>query len=80
MLVVSVVIWCSAVLLGLSAVWALVWAIRTGQFHGLRQGAEIIFDDQEPVGMPTDSFPGAPDSASVGLRSKVQTEDKAWRR
>lgn len=57
MTLVYVVIWSSAVILGLSAAWALVWAIRTGQFQGLRQGAMSIFDDEEPVGKSTDHFP-----------------------
>ena len=71
MLVVYVVIWSSAVILGISAVWGLVWAIRTGQFHGLREGAESIFDDDEPVGMQTDFFPGAAPSRGSNLRMKT---------
>ncbi len=71
MLVVYVVIWSSAVLLGISAVWGLVWAIRTGQFHGLREGAESIFDDDEPVGMQTDFFPGTAPSTGSRLRMKT---------
>lgn len=58
MTLVYVVIWSSAVLLALSAVWALVWAIRTGQFQSLQQGAASIFDEDEPIGVPTDAFPG----------------------
>jgi len=58
MTLVYVVIWSSALILGVSAVWALVWAIRSGQFDDLRQGALSIFDDDEPVGKPTDRFPG----------------------
>ena len=57
MLVVYVVIWSSAILLGLSAVGALVWAIHTNQFHGLKEGAASIFDEEEPIGQPTDGFP-----------------------
>lgn len=80
MLVVYVVIWSSAVLLGLSAVWGLVWAIRTGQFHGLREGAESIFDDDEPVGVPTDFFPGAAPSSRRKLEAKTATMEEKWRR
>ncbi len=57
MILVYAVIWSTAVLLGLAAVWALVWAIRSGQFRDLRRGAASIFDEEEPVGMSTDSFP-----------------------
>lgn len=60
MSLVYIVIWSSAVILALSAVWALIWAIRTGQFQGLRQGAASIFDDEEPVGLLTDGFPPKP--------------------
>ncbi|MCC6265771.1 MAG: cbb3-type cytochrome oxidase assembly protein CcoS [Bryobacterales bacterium] len=80
MLVVYVVIWSSAVLLGLSAVWGLVWAIRTGQFHGLREGAESIFDDGEPVGTPTDFFPGASRSAASASGAKAGAMEEKWRR
>jgi cbb3-type cytochrome oxidase maturation protein len=44
---------------GGSAVCALVWAIRNGQMSDFKAGAESIFDDEEPVGKPTDAFPGA---------------------
>lgn len=74
MLAVYVVIWSSAVLLGLSAVWALVWAIRTGQFHGLKHGAASIFDEEEPVGRPTDGFPGETRPALV------PGQEEPWRR
>ncbi|MCC7341733.1 MAG: cbb3-type cytochrome oxidase assembly protein CcoS [Bryobacterales bacterium] len=73
-------IWSSAVLLGLSAVWGLVWAIRTGQFHGLREGAESIFDDGEPVGTPTDFFPGATPSARNSSGTKIGSMEGEWRR
>ncbi len=74
-LVVYVVIWGSAVILGVSAVWALVWAIRTGQFHGLKAGAESIFDEGEPVGMPTDFFPGAAPPATKGSSGRAATAE-----
>jgi nitrogen fixation-related uncharacterized protein len=45
------------VVFGASAVWALVWAIRNGEMHDFRAGARSIFDADEPVGRPTDSFP-----------------------
>lgn len=80
MLVVYVVIWSSAVILGLSAVWGLVWAIRNGQFHGLKEGAESIFDDGEPVGVPTDFFPGAAPSAGSGVYRKGRSMEAKWDR
>lgn len=47
-----------ALLFGLSAVYGLVWAIRTGQFSNFGRGAMSIFDEDEPVGETTDVFPG----------------------
>jgi len=43
---------------GGSAVWALVWAINTGEFNNLSESAASIFDDDEPIGRVTDAFPG----------------------
>ncbi len=40
-----------------SAVYALHWAIKTGQFREVEKGATSIFDDEEPIGTSTDSFP-----------------------
>ncbi|MFT3828933.1 MAG: cbb3-type cytochrome oxidase assembly protein CcoS [Opitutaceae bacterium] len=40
-----------------SAVFALNWAIKTGQFRNIEKGATEIFDEEEPMGRPTDSFP-----------------------
>ena len=47
-----------ALLITASAVFALRWAIRNGQFRDFEKGAETIFDEEEPMGVPTDSFPG----------------------
>jgi cbb3-type cytochrome oxidase maturation protein len=44
----------SMVLLGTSAVLAFVWAARSGQFQNIRKGADVIFDESEPIGHPTD--------------------------
>jgi cbb3-type cytochrome oxidase maturation protein len=46
-----------ASILGLSAVCALFWAVRTGQLDDFRAGAVSIFDDDEPTGEVTDRFP-----------------------
>lgn len=40
-----------------SALCAFYWAVKTGQFRNLRDGARSIFDEEEPVGEPTDCFP-----------------------
>ena len=42
---------------GLTAVWALVWAVSNGQMEHFAEGARTIFDDEEPEGAPTDRFP-----------------------
>jgi cbb3-type cytochrome oxidase maturation protein len=51
-------IWGSWVAFGLSAVWALVWAINHGQFQDPEEASKSIFDDEEPIGQMTDCFPG----------------------
>ncbi|MFZ5926227.1 MAG: cbb3-type cytochrome oxidase assembly protein [Acidobacteriota bacterium] len=50
-------LWGLAGLLGASAIAALVWAIRRGEFDQLREASLSIFDDDEPVGKVTDRFP-----------------------
>lgn len=40
-----------------SAVYALYWAVKTGQFREIEKGATEIFDEEEPIGVTTDSFP-----------------------
>jgi cbb3-type cytochrome oxidase maturation protein len=46
-----------ALVFGVMAIWALAWAIRSGQFADFRQSAASIFDEDEPVGEMTDRFP-----------------------
>ena len=48
-----------AVLLLAFAVWALVWAIRTGQFDDLESHAwsVVLDDDQKPPGDPENEHP-----------------------
>lgn len=41
-----------------SAVYALYWALKHHQFKELARGADVIFDDEEPIGQPTDFYPG----------------------
>ncbi len=43
--------------LSASAIWALWWAMKTGQFARFQEGASSIFDKDEPVGSVTDTFP-----------------------
>ena len=57
MTLVYVFIFGSVVVFGLSAVAALVWAVRTGQVRNFGAGATSIFDEDEPVGLMTDGFP-----------------------
>ncbi len=52
-------LWGLAALLGASAIGALVWAIRRGEFDNLREVALRIFDEEEPAGRVTDHFPDA---------------------
>ena len=53
----------SIVLFGGAAVLAMGWAFRDGQFDNFDQGARSIFGPDEPVGEPTDAFPGERDDA-----------------
>jgi cbb3-type cytochrome oxidase maturation protein len=43
--------------LSASVIWGLWWAIRGGQFSDFNKGAVSIFDEDEPEGRQTDSFP-----------------------
>lgn len=40
-----------------SALLAFFWAVKDGQLNNLPSGAQSIFDEDEPVGQPTDRFP-----------------------
>lgn len=53
-----ILIWALMAVLGLTAVGGLVWAVRRGQLGDLQNGARVIFDEEEPEGVMTDSFPG----------------------
>jgi nitrogen fixation-related uncharacterized protein len=50
-------IWGSWIIFGATTVWALAWAINSGQFSKIQKGARSIFDDEEPVDEMTDFFP-----------------------
>ena len=43
--------------LSASAIWGLWWALKTGQFSRIQEGAASIFDKEEPIGRKTDAFP-----------------------
>jgi nitrogen fixation-related uncharacterized protein len=43
-----------AMLVVASAVYGLYWASKKGQLQDLEEGAKVIFDDEEPLGKPTD--------------------------
>lgn len=49
----------SVVLFGGAVVLAMGWAVRDGQFENFDRGSKSIFGPDEPVGEPTDAFPGA---------------------
>ncbi len=42
-----------------TAVYALWWSAKTGQFKKLESGAKVIFDEDEPIGVQTDFFPAS---------------------
>lgn len=44
-------------LLGGSALGAFFWSVRDGQLRSLEAGSRVIFDEDEPIGEATDSFP-----------------------
>lgn len=44
----------SMIVIGATAVIGLFWAARDGQFSDMKRGSRVIFDDEEPVGEPTD--------------------------
>jgi nitrogen fixation-related uncharacterized protein len=57
MTLIYIVVFGFVALAGLSAAYALTWAVRTGQLRDFGRGARSIFDDEEPVGVMTDGFP-----------------------
>lgn len=54
----------STILFGGAVALALGWAFRSGQFENFERGARSIFDPDEPIGEPTDYFPGEGPAAS----------------
>lgn len=41
-----------------TAIAAFNWASKDGQMRNFDAGANVIFDEDEPLGQHTDSFPG----------------------
>ena len=58
-LAVLVTIIGSIVAFGGAAALAMGWAFRDGQFENFERGAASIFGPDEPIGEPTDAFPGS---------------------
>ena len=65
MTIVWILFACSIIVLPATALLALRWAVRHGEFRDLRKTALSIFDDEEPVGQLSDRFPGSPVSAAA---------------
>lgn len=64
MTVLWILVLCGLVLLPGTALLALDWAVRHGEFKHLHKIALSIFDDDEPLGQMTDHFPGQPRPSS----------------
>jgi nitrogen fixation-related uncharacterized protein len=62
----------SMILLGGSAAYALFWAAEDGQFTNMEEGSKIIFDEREPEGKITDTFPGLDMNKAMALRQERQ--------
>lgn len=58
-------IWGATVLFGASAVWALSWAVRSGQMRDFAAAARSIFDEGELVGTEGSDAPRHPEAASI---------------
>lgn len=54
-----------AMLVVASAVYGLYWASKKGQLQNLEDGAKVIFDEEEPIGTPTDQTLHQPKSKSA---------------
>jgi len=54
------------IVLPATALLALRWAMRQGEFRDLPRIALSIFDEEEPVGQFSDHFPGAAPRGNAG--------------
>jgi nitrogen fixation-related uncharacterized protein len=57
-----------AMLIVASAVYGLYWASKKGQLQNLEEGAKVIFDEEEPIGTPTDQTLNQPKPPKSGDR------------
>jgi nitrogen fixation-related uncharacterized protein len=57
---------CSVIVLPATALWALRWAVRNGEFRDMSRIALTIFDEDEPIGRQTDFFPGQATTSGTG--------------
>lgn len=58
-----------------SAIYALVWASKKGQFKNFEKGARVIFEEEEPEGEFQDDFPKSKKRpANTERRRKVKPE------
>jgi cbb3-type cytochrome oxidase maturation protein len=55
---------------GVMAMAAFIWAVRTKQFKDLNAGAYVIFDEEEPAGKVTDNTFGSPESEKSPVTKK----------
>jgi cbb3-type cytochrome oxidase maturation protein len=58
MIIVYLMIFGLLITLAVTALYGFYWSAKMGQFENLEDGSQSIFDADEPVGRPTDSFPG----------------------
>ena len=63
-------------LLFASAVYALHWAAKNGQFDDFEKGAKTIFTEEEPEGELLDSFPGKNKRSSKRIKNSKQAKDR----
>jgi cbb3-type cytochrome oxidase maturation protein len=57
MMIAGILILGGLIFLSGSALVAFYWAAKNDQFRNLKKGSEVIFDEDEPIGKPTDHFP-----------------------
>ncbi len=59
---------------GIMAMGAFIWAVRTKQFKDLNAGAYVIFDEEEPVGKMTDNTFGFPEREKSTKKEREKYE------
>jgi len=72
---IYIVVVIMAIAISCSAAYALYWAAKSGQFKQLDKGAKTIFDEEEPIGTMTDTFPGK-DRIRAAKDPKLQPEKR----